>query len=95
MTKNYFENTLNVYGGQFTFFTNQYEGMIGVSPSRVVIWVDDKGFGELNGDDEDLEPRNIGVFESVNELLLKFKVDGKPFIEFLLPDIKELNQIYT
>jgi len=92
MTKNQFINALSVVGGQFVFANNKYEGMIGVSMSGVVIWVDDKGFGDLPGN---LEPRNIGEFNSVGELLTDFKVDGKYFANDVLPEISELLQICT
>lgn len=88
MTKNHFKSVLNVSGGQFVFQTDKHEGMIGISPASVVIWVDDIG-----ADGE--EQKNIGEFKSVNELLEKFNVDGEPFAVIILPKITELNMIRT
>ena len=86
MTKEKFKKVLDVQGGQFEFETDQNEGMIGISPSQVVIWVDDLGFCEG-------EPEYIGYYRSVDELLEKFKVNGKPFAETLLPEIGKLHRI--
>ena len=52
MTRNQFYEELAVTGGQFNFRTAMYEGMIGISPNSLVIWVDNIGFGESNIDDE-------------------------------------------
>jgi hypothetical protein len=88
MTKNHFKSTLNVSGGQFDFQTDKHEGMIGISPASVVIWVDD-----IDADRD--EPKNIGEFKNIDELLEKFNVDGEPFVVTILPKITELNMIRT
>lgn len=88
MTKNHFKSALSVSGGQFEFQTDKHEGMIGISPASVVIWVDDI---DADGD----EPKNIGEFKSVNELLEKFNVDGESFVATILPEIVEINMIRT
>lgn len=96
MTKSQLKTMLNVIGGQFVFATNRHEGMIGVSPAGVVIWVDDAGFGTpKNSRDDDSEPRNAGEYRSIDEMLSNFKVDGKLFVEAVLPEIEELNRIYV
>ena len=65
---------LNV-GGTFNFFTARYEGFIFwmKGSRRLVIWVDDKGFTSPENS-SDAEPRNIGEFQSIEEMLAKFKV---------------------
>jgi hypothetical protein len=88
MTKNHFKSILNVSGGQFYFRTDKHEGMIGISPASVVIWVDDI---DADGD----EPKNIGEFKSVNELLEKFDLDGNLFVADVLPQITKLNMLRT
>lgn len=88
MTKNHFKSVLNVSGGQFNFQTDKHEGMIGISPASVVIWVDDIGA-------EGEEPKNIGEFKSISELLEKFKVDGEDFVVNILPQITELSMLKT
>ena len=64
---------LNV-GGTFNFFTARYEGFIFwmKGSRRLVIWVDDKGFTSPENS-SDAEPRNIGEFQSIEEMLAKFK----------------------
>ena len=86
---------LNV-GGTFNFFTERYEGFIFwlKGSRRLVIWVDDKGFSSL-GNNRDAGPRNTGEFQSIEEMLAKFKVDGALFAESVLPTIEKLNQIYA
>lgn len=86
---------LNV-GGTFNFFTARYEGFIFwmKGSRRLVIWVDDKGFTSPENS-SDAEPRNIGEFHSIEEMLAKFKVDGTLFAESVLPTIEKLNQIYA
>lgn len=86
---------LNV-GGTFNFFTEQHDGFIFwlKGSRRLVIWVDDKGFSSLENS-SDAEPRNIGEFQSIEEMLAKFKVDGALFAESVLPTIEKLNQIYA
>lgn len=91
MTKEKFINTLDVTGGSFVFETDIYEGFIGVSPNGIVIWVDDVGFGGLEGRDE---PRNIGEYADTSELLSGFVVDGIGFREKVLPAIDNLRQMY-
>ena len=86
MTKEEFKSVLDVQGGQFDFQIGRYEGMVGITPSQVVIWVDDTDF--YKG-----EPEYIGYYRSVDELLEKFRVKGKPFAETLLPEISELHRI--
>lgn len=88
MTKDQFKSVLSVSGGQFTFQTDRYEGMIGISPASVVIWVDDIG---SNRD----EPKHIGEFTNVSDLLEKFKIDGEPFVVNILPKITKLNMLRT
>ena len=88
MTKDQLKSVLDVDGGQFDFQTDNHEGMIGISPASVVIWVDD-----IDADGE--EPKNIGQFKSVTELLEQFKVDGEPFVVNILPHIKKLNMLTT
>ena len=88
MTKDQFKIALSVSGGQFTFQADRYEGMIGITPANVVIWVDDIG------SDSD-EPKNIGEFNSVSDLLEKFNVDGESFVASILPRIKSLNMLRT
>ena len=70
--------------------------MIGVCQAKVFIWVDDKGRGnpENRGNGND-GPRNIGFFGSVQEMLEQFMVDGVLFSESVLPNIEELERIYT
>ena len=90
MTKEQLEATLNVSGGQFMFSTKKQEGMIGVCPSYIFIWVDDK-----EGSDLTAEPKNVGEFETIREMLEQFVVNGQPFSESVLPDIEKLEQLYT
>lgn len=92
MTKERFRNELDVVGGMFIFNTNKHEGMIGVTMSNVVVWVDDNGFGERA---DEAEPRNVGEFNSIDELLSKFNVDGKSFAEYVLPEISKLHKMYA
>ena len=96
MTKEQIQKTLNVSGGRFRLSTKTQEGMIGVCQAKVFIWVDDKGRGnpENRGNGND-GPRNVGFFESVQEMLEQFKVDGTLFSESVLPNIVELKRIYT
>lgn len=81
---------LNV-GGTFNFFTARYEGFIFwmKGSRRLVIWVDDKGFTSPENS-SDAEPRNIGEFQSIEEMLAKFKVDGTLFAESVLPTMGEI-----
>ena len=88
MTKDHFKSILDISGGQFDFQTDKHEGMIGISPASVVIWVDDI---DADGD----EPKYIGEYKNVNELLEKFNVDGKPFVVNVLPQITKLNMLRT
>lgn len=88
MTKDQFKSILSVSGGQFTFQTDRYEGMIGISPASVVIWVDDIG------SDSD-EPKHIGEFNNVSDLLDEFKLDGESFVVNILPKITKLNMLLT
>lgn len=88
MTKDQFKSILNVSGGQFNFQADRYEGMIGISPANVVIWVDD-----IDTDRE--EPKNIGEFKSVSDLLEKFNVDGESFVVNILPKITNLKMLRT
>ena len=88
MTKDHFKSLLNVSGGQFAFQTDRHEGMIGISPASVVVWVDDI---DADGD----EPKYIGEYKSVNELLEKFKVDDEHFVANILPKITNLNMLKT
>ena len=92
MTQNQFYKELAVQGGQFDFRTAQYEGMIGISPDSVVIWVDNIGFGEEKADNE---PMHYGEFKNVGELLEHFKVDGRLFVESVLPEIDILCRLLT
>ena len=96
MTKEQIKRILNVSGGRFRLSTKTQEGMIGVCPENVFIWVDDKGRGnpENRGNGND-GPRNIGFFGSVQEMLEQFMVDGVLFSESVLPDREELKRIYT
>lgn len=86
---------LNV-GGTFNFFTEQHDGFIFwlKGSRRLVIWVDNKGFSSQENNNG-AEPRNIGEFQSVEEMLAKFKVDGTLFAESVLPTVEKLNQIYA
>lgn len=95
MTKEQFKSKFNISGGQFVFNTDKHEGMIGISPLKVFIWVDVRGWANKPNVNDDLEPSNIGEFETVDELLSSFKVGEKLFSEFVLPNINKLNQIYT
>lgn len=96
MTNEQFRSAINVTGGQFDFETDKYEGMVGVSHSSVVIWVDDIGYSKPSGDTDDgTEPRNIGYYKSSDDLLEQFKVDGILFSDSVLPEIKELVRILT
>ena len=96
MTKEEIKKTLHVSGGRFRLSTKTQEGMIGVCQAKVFIWVDDKGRGnpENRGNGND-GPRNIGFFGPVQEMLEQFKVDGVLFSESVLPDIEELEQLYS
>ena len=70
MTKEQLAKTLNVSGGQFRFFTETKEGMISMCPENVFAWVDDKGYSTSESNEgEDDEPKNMGLFESVQEML--------------------------
>lgn len=96
MTKEQIKKTLNVSGGQFRLSTKTQEGMIGVCPANVFIWVDDKGSGNPeNRGNSNKGPKNVGIFESVQEMLEQFKVNGVLFSESVLPDIEKLEPIYT
>jgi len=92
MTKDQFEEKLCINGGQFEFNTNIYEGMIGITPSKIVIWVDKVGYS--NSENED-EPKYIGEFESVEELLDTFMVADKSFAKSVLPEIASLIPILS
>ena len=83
---------LSIGGGQFDFFTDKHEGMIGVDPSKIVIWVDEKGFSVSPGEGE---PKNYGEFKTIDDLFSGFMVDGLPFVDAVLPDIPKLIQLYT
>ena len=88
MTKKQFESVLDVQGGQFEFRTDRYEGMVGVSPSAVVIWVD---YLNVNGH----EPKYVGSYGSIRELLEAFYVEGQAFATAILPEISGLNLLIT
>lgn len=92
MTKDRFREALNINGGQFDFFTEKHEGMIGVSPTKIVIWVDGTGYSKKA---EETEPKNIGEYESVDELLGNFRVDGGIFADNVLPEITKLNKLLS
>ena len=58
MKRDDFKNALARTGGQFVFYTDTHEGMIGITPSRIVIWVDYLGFSKIaNEDDEEEQPK--------------------------------------
>ena len=60
------------------------------------VWVDDKGYSTSeSSESDDGAPRNIGLFCSVQEMLEQFRVDGTLFSESVLPDIKNLEQLYS
>ena len=86
---------LNV-GGTFNFFTERYEGFIFwmKGSKRLVSWVDDKGFSSSENS-SDAKPKNIGEFQSIEEMLETFKVDGTLFAKEVLPNVEKLNQIYA
>lgn len=94
MNREQFKKTVDVVGGQFTFETEKYEGMIGVTPARIVIWVDDRGFSSQSVEDDESEPKNVGEFKNADDLLETFAVDGMKF-ELLLPEIKSLSVMMT
>lgn len=83
-------------GGTFNFFTEQYEGFIFwmKGSRRLVIWVDDKGFSSSENS-SDAKPKSIGEFQSIEEMLETFKVDGTLFAKAILPNVEKLNQIYA
>ena len=96
MTKEEIKKSLHVSGGRFRLSTKTQEGMIGVCQAKVFIWVDDKGRGNPeNRGNGNHGPRNIGFFGSVQEMLEQFMVDGVLFSESVLPNIEELERIYT
>jgi len=88
MTRDRFKSELSIRGGQFDFQTDRHEGMIGINPSSIVIWVDD-----ISADGD--EPKYIGEFKDVDELLEEFKVDGESFATNVLPKIIKLNMLLT
>ena len=96
MTKEQLAKTLNVSGGQFGF-TETKEGMISMCPENVFAWVDDKGYStsESNEGEGVGRTEERGLFESVQEMLEQFKVDGALFAESVLPNIEELKRIYA
>lgn len=95
MTKEQFKNKVNVIGGTFDFTTDRYEGMVGVSNREYIIWVDDLGYGTRQVDESsNREPRNIGEYKDVDELLSTFMVDGELFSEAVLPTIEQLHTVY-
>lgn len=95
MTKEQFKNKVNVIGGTFDFTTDRYEGMVGVSNREYIIWVDDLGYGTRQVDESsNREPRNIGEYKDVDELLSTFMVDGELFAESVLPTIEKLHTVY-
>ena len=95
MTKEQFKKRVNVFAGQFWFTTKKYEGMVGVSNREYIIWVDDLGYGTRQVDESsDREPRNIGEYKNVDELLSTFMVDGELFAEAVLPTIEKLHTVY-
>ena len=96
MTNEQITKALDVSGGQFRFFTETQEGMISLCPEQVFVWVADRGYSTSESNEgEDDGPSNIGLFGSVQEMLEQFKVDGALFSESVLPDIKELEQLYS
>lgn len=94
MTKETLKDILSGAGGQFVFSTDQHEGMIGITPASVVIWVDKIGYNNAEAEDE-AEPQNAGKFKNVDELLEAFKVDSVLFSEKILPQVETLNRILT
>lgn len=95
MTKEQFKSKVNVIGGTFDFTTDRYEGMVGVSNREYIIWVDDLGYGTRQVDESsNREPRNIGEYKDVDELLSTFMVDGELFAEAVLPTIEKLHTVY-
>lgn len=95
MTKDRIKEILSISGGQFDYRTGKYEGMLGVSPNSIVVWADDVGFSNATNDNDDAEPRNVGEFATVDEMLAQFRVDGELFADVVLPDIKEVIPIYS
>lgn len=95
MTKDQLNNSLkgsaNI-GGTFEFSTSKYEGMIFSVENEVFIWVDDIGFSKSP---IDAEPRNVGEYKTIDEMLDNFKVDNEMFANTVLQDISELKQIYS
>lgn len=92
MTNDLFKELLNISGGQFEFYTDKHEGMIGLSPSQIMIWVDDLGFGKIT---DDVEPKNIGYYNSIDDLLKTFKVDNELFADNVLPQITSLIRLLS
>lgn len=93
MTKDRIKEILNISGGQLDFRTGKHEGMFGISPNKIVVWVDDVGFSDSENDNA--EPKNIGEFATVEEMLAQFRVDGELFADVVLPEIKEITPIYS
>ena len=95
MTKEQFKSKVDVIGGTYDFFTDRYEGLIGVTNREFFIWVDDLGYGTRQVDEDcDVGPRNMGEYKNVDELLSTFMVDGELFAEAVLPTIEKLRTIY-
>ena len=92
MTKDQFKESIGGIGGEFNFYTADYEGLIFATPTRAFIWVDFNGYRTADVVDE---PKNIGDYNSVDELLDAFEVDGVLFSESVLPKITTLSQVYT
>jgi hypothetical protein len=95
MTREQFKKELSSGAGQLTIKTDKYVGMIGISPSNILIWVDDPDFwGPASARNID-GPRNIGEFRDADELLNEFEVDGRKFADSVLPEIKKLIVVIT
>ena len=96
MTKEQFKSKVDVLGGTFGFTTDRYEGMVCVSNREYIIWADDLGYGTRQVEESsDREPRNIGEYKNVDELLSTFMVDGELFAEAVLPTIEQLKMVYA
>ena len=96
MTIEQFKSKVDVIGGTYDFFTDRYEGLIGVTNREFFIWVDDLGYGTRQVDEDcDVGPRNMGEYKNVDELLSTFMVDGELFAEAVLPTIEQLKMVYA
>lgn len=91
MTKEEFLKYLsgNMSYGDYEFETDEFSGMIGRCPERIVIGVDPHE--PVNS--EESEFLAFGEYKTPEELLEKFKIGDQKFSETVLKDIQQLERV--